>query len=62
MNLKKDNEGTKAVLDKTKGARKQTEFVLTNIRQSLAEETMLRKAQANGRTAKHRQNSASDHH
>jgi kinesin family protein 11 len=44
MNLKKDNEGTKTVLDETKGVLEQTEFVLANTRQSLAEETMLRKA------------------
>jgi kinesin family protein 11 len=44
MTLKKDNDGTKAVLDETKGVLEQTEFVLENTRQSLAEETMLRKA------------------
>lgn len=44
MNLKKDNEGTKAVLDETKSVLDQTEFVLANTRQSLAEESMLRKA------------------
>jgi kinesin family protein 11 len=44
MALKKDNEGTKMVLDETKGVLEQTEFVLANTRQSLAEETVLRKA------------------
>ena len=44
VNLKKDNEGTKAVLDETKNVLEQTEFVLVNTRQSLAEESMLRKA------------------
>jgi kinesin family protein 11 len=44
MTLKKDNEGTKMVLDETKGVLEQTEFVLANTRQSLAEETVLRKA------------------
>ncbi|RDL31163.1 Kinesin-domain-containing protein [Venustampulla echinocandica] len=44
MTLKKDNEGTKAVLDETKGLLEQTEFVLSNTRQSLADETVLRKA------------------
>jgi kinesin family member 11 len=44
MILKKDNEGTKAILDETKGVLEQTEFVLANTRQNLAEETMLRKA------------------
>jgi kinesin family protein 11 len=44
MTLKKDNEGTKMVLDETKGVLEQTEFVLANTRQSLAEETVIRKA------------------
>jgi kinesin family protein 11 len=44
MTLKKDNDGTKAVLDETKGVLEQTEFVLANTRQALAEEKMLRKA------------------
>lgn len=44
MTLKKDNEGTKAVLDETKDILEQTESVLQNTRQSLAEETVLRKA------------------
>ena len=44
MTLKKDNDGTKAVLDETKGVLDQTEFVLANTRQTLAEEKMLRKA------------------
>lgn len=44
MNLKKENEGTKAVLDETQNVLDQTEFVLNNTRQSLAEETVLRQA------------------
>jgi kinesin family protein 11 len=44
MNLKKDNEATKVVLDETKSVLDQTEFVLANTRQNLAEEEMLRKA------------------
>jgi kinesin family protein 11 len=44
MNLKKDNEATKVVLDETKGVLDQTEFVLAKTRQHLAEEEMLRKA------------------
>jgi kinesin family protein 11 len=44
MTLKKDNDGTKAVLDETKGVLEQTEFVLANTHQALAEEKMLRKA------------------
>ncbi|KAI9732742.1 MAG: kinesin motor protein cin8 [Claussenomyces sp. TS43310] len=44
MTLKKDNESTKAVLDKTKSVLEQTEFVLTKARQSLAKESLLRKA------------------
>ncbi|KAH8816425.1 P-loop containing nucleoside triphosphate hydrolase protein, partial [Xylogone sp. PMI_703] len=44
MTLKKDNESTKAVLDETKTVLEQTEFVLANTRQSLEEESLLRKA------------------
>jgi kinesin family protein 11 len=44
MNLKKDNEATKVVLDETKNVLDQTEFVLANTRQNLIEEEMLRKA------------------
>lgn len=44
MNLKKDHEGTKAILDETKSLVEQTEFVLVNTRQSLAEEALLRQA------------------
>jgi kinesin family protein 11 len=44
MTLKKDNEGTKAVLDETKSVLDQTEFVLSNTRQNLAEESLLRRA------------------
>jgi kinesin family protein 11 len=44
MTLKKDNEATKVVLDETKSVLDQTEFVLANTRQSLAEESLLRKA------------------
>ncbi|TVY28005.1 Kinesin-like protein [Lachnellula hyalina] len=44
MTLKKENDGTKLVLDETQGVLAQTEFVLENTRQSLAEETVLRKA------------------
>ncbi|KAG9237089.1 P-loop containing nucleoside triphosphate hydrolase protein [Amylocarpus encephaloides] len=44
MTLKKEHEGTKLVLDDTKGILEQTEDVLTNTRHSLAEETVLRKA------------------
>ena len=44
MTLKKDNESTKSVLDKTKSCLEQTEFVLAEARQSLAEESLLRKA------------------
>lgn len=44
MNLKKDHEGTRAILDDTKSLLEQTEFVLSNTRQSLAEEALLRKA------------------
>ncbi|KAJ9644122.1 Kinesin- motor protein [Coniosporium tulheliwenetii] len=42
--LKKDNEATKMVLDGTKSLLEKTEVVLTHTRQSLAEETVLRKA------------------
>lgn len=44
MTMKKENESTKNILDQTKGILDQTEFVLSNTRQSLAEETVLRKA------------------
>lgn len=44
MTMKKENEGTKAILDETKGILEQTEFVLNNTKQSLIEETVLRKA------------------
>ncbi|EHL01884.1 putative Kinesin-like protein bimC [Glarea lozoyensis 74030] len=44
MNLKKENEGTRITLDETKSVLEQTEFVLNNTRQSLVEETLLRKA------------------
>ena len=44
MTLKKDHEGTKTILDDTKTVLEQTEFVLANTRQTLAEETLLRKA------------------
>lgn len=44
MIMKKDNEHTKSVLDQTKSVLDQTEFVLADTRQSLAEETVLRKA------------------
>ncbi|CZT05795.1 probable kinesin-related protein bimC [Rhynchosporium graminicola] len=44
MTMKKDSESTKAVLDETKDLLEQTESVLSNTRQSLAEETVLRKA------------------
>lgn len=44
MTLKKDHEGTRATLDETKSVLDQTEFVLANTRQSLAEESLLRKA------------------
>lgn len=42
--LKKDNEATKLVLDGTKSLLEKTEVVLTHTKQSLAQETMLRKA------------------
>lgn len=44
MTLKKDHEATNMVLDETKSILDQTDFVLANTRQSLAEEEMLRKA------------------
>lgn len=44
MTLKKDNENTRVILDETKDVLEQTEFVLATTRQSLDEETMLRKA------------------
>lgn len=44
LTLKKDNEGTKAILDETKTVLEQTEFVLADTRQNLAEEAVLRKA------------------
>ncbi|KAI9877559.1 MAG: kinesin motor protein cin8 [Pleopsidium flavum] len=46
-NLKKDNEGNRLILDETKGVLEKTEIVLADTRQSLAEETMLRKAHQN---------------
>lgn len=42
--LKKDSEASRQVLDETKGVLEQTELVLANTRQNLAEETALRKA------------------
>ena len=42
--LKKDNNGTKQLLNNTKDILKKIEVVLENIRQNLAEETILRKA------------------
>ncbi|KAI9682000.1 MAG: kinesin motor protein cin8 [Caeruleum heppii] len=42
--LKRDHDGTKAVLDETKGLLEKTEFVLQNTRETLAEETTMRKA------------------
>lgn len=44
MGLKKDHEGTRALLDDTKEVLDQTEIVLSATRQSLAEETRIRKA------------------
>jgi kinesin family protein 11 len=44
LNLKKDHESTRLVLDETKNILEQTEFVLSNTTQSLAEEEMLRRA------------------
>ncbi|KAI9808818.1 MAG: kinesin motor protein cin8 [Pycnora praestabilis] len=42
--LKRDNEGTKVMLDETKGVLEKTELVLADTRQNLAEETVLRRA------------------
>ena len=42
--LKKDNDGTKQLLDDTKDVLEKTEIVLASTRQNLAEETVLRKA------------------
>ena len=42
--LKKDNDGTKQLLDDTKDVLEKTEIVLASTRQNLAEETILRKA------------------
>lgn len=42
--LKKDNEGTRLILDETKGVLEKTEIVLADTRQNLTEETTLRKA------------------
>ena len=42
--LKKDNEGTKQLLDDTKGVLEKTEIVLADTKQNLAEETVLRQA------------------
>ncbi|KAL5349013.1 Kinesin-related motor protein [Pseudogymnoascus australis] len=44
MNLKRENEGTRATLDETKDVLEQTETVLAQTRQHLSEEEMLRKA------------------
>jgi len=44
MTMKKDSEAARAVLEETKSVLDQTEFVLENTRQSLAEESILRKA------------------
>ncbi|RSM12214.1 hypothetical protein CDV31_006420 [Fusarium ambrosium] len=44
MGLKKDHEGTRALLDDTKEVLDQTEIVLSATRKSLAEETRIRKA------------------
>ncbi|KAI9745029.1 MAG: kinesin motor protein cin8 [Claussenomyces sp. TS43310] len=44
LTLKKEYEGTLATLDETKSVLEQTDLVLANTRQSLAEEAMLRKA------------------
>ncbi len=43
-NLKKDNEGTKLILDETNGVLEKTEIVLADTRQNLTEETVLRQA------------------
>ena len=42
--LKKDNEGTRLLLDATKGILEKTEIVLADTKQNLAEETTLRRA------------------
>ena len=42
--LKKDNDGTKQLLEDTKGVLEKTEIVLADTRQNLAEETALRRA------------------
>ena len=42
--LKKDQEGTKQLLEDTKGLLEKTEFVLANTKQNLAEEMIIRKA------------------
>jgi kinesin family protein 11 len=44
QNLKKNNEGTRTILENTKDVLVQTEIVLQNTRQNLAEETALREA------------------
>ena len=44
MALKKDHEGTKTLLDDTKGVLEQTDIILSATRKMLAEETQLRKA------------------
>ncbi|KAH8669630.1 P-loop containing nucleoside triphosphate hydrolase protein [Tricladium varicosporioides] len=44
MTLKKENEGTKSVLDQTKSVLEQTEFVLEDTRQRLDEEKVIRQA------------------
>lgn len=44
MGLKKEHEGTKALLDETQGVLDQTELVLAATRKTLAEETHVRKA------------------
>lgn len=44
MNLKKDNEATRVALEGTKDVLTQTELVLRDTRQSLAEETVIREA------------------
>ena len=42
--LKKDNEGTRQLLDDTKGVLEKTEIVLADTKQNLAQETVLRQA------------------
>ncbi len=42
--LKKDNDGTRQLLDDTKGVLEKTEIVLSDTRQNLVEETALRRA------------------